>query len=139
MFDSTRNLQAIYPSLVRGAIHGFDCREVMRFLGRKQLNRFPAGEVVSDYGDRYEGIRIKHVSQGNSVKAYDKAGSILRIETTINNVKPFRAFRPLENDPDGEEAWRPMRRGVADMHRRAEVSHAVNYRYGKALAAIDML
>jgi len=36
MFDSTRELQAIYPSLVRGAIQGFDCREVMRFLGRKQ-------------------------------------------------------------------------------------------------------
>jgi hypothetical protein len=137
MFHSTRELQAIYPSLVRGAIEGFDCREVMRFLGRKQLNRFPAGEVTSDYGERYQGIRIKHVSQKNSVKAYDKAGSILRIETTINNVTPFRSFRTLENDPDGEAAWRPMRRGVADMHRRAEVSQAANDRYGEALADID--
>ncbi|MCL2624156.1 MAG: winged helix-turn-helix domain-containing protein [Planctomycetaceae bacterium] len=137
MFDSTRNLQAIYPSLVRGAMESFDCREVMRFLGRKQLNRFPEGEVTSDYGERYEGIRIKHVSQKNSVKAYDKAGSILRIETTINNVRPFRAFRPLENDPDGAATWHPMRRGVADMHRCAEVSQAANDRYGEALAAID--
>ena len=137
MFDSTLDLQAIYPSLVRGAIEGFDCREVMRFLGRKQLNRFPVGEVTSDYGDRYEGIRVKHVSQKNSVKAYDKAGSILRIETTINNVTPFRSYRTLENDPDGEAKWRSMRKGVSDMHRRAEVSQAANDRYGEALAAID--
>ena len=71
MFASRSELQAIYPALVRGAIEGFDCRVVMRFLGRKQLNRFPVGEVMSDYGDRYEGIRIKHVSQKNSVKAYE--------------------------------------------------------------------
>jgi len=57
--------------------------------------RLPEGEVTSDYGDRYEGIRVKHVSQGNSVKAYDKAGSILRIETTINNVTPFRSYRTV--------------------------------------------
>jgi len=56
MFDSTRDLQAIYPSLLRGAIAGFDCREVMRFLGRKQLNRFPDGEVTSDYGEALAAI-----------------------------------------------------------------------------------
>ena len=137
LFDSTRELQAIYPSLVRGAIQGFDCREVMRFLGRKQLNRFPQGEVTSDYGDRYEGIRVKHVSQKNSVKSYDKAGSILRIETTINNVTPFQSYRSLENDPEGEQKWRPMRRGVSDLHRRAEVSQGSNDRYGEALASVD--
>ena len=137
MFHSTQDLQAIYPSLVRGAIQGFNCQEVMRFLGRKQLNRFPTGEVTSDYGNRYEGIRVKHVSQKNSVKAYDKAGSILRIETTINNVQPFRSYRTLENDPEGELKWRSMRRGVADLHRRAEVSQGANDRYGKALASVD--
>jgi hypothetical protein len=69
MFRSTQDLQAIYPALVRGAIQGFDCRKVMRFLGRKQLSRFPAGEITSDDDERYEGIRVKHVSQKNSEKA----------------------------------------------------------------------
>jgi len=136
MFDSTRDLQAIYPALVRGAIQGFDCHDVMRFLGRK-WNRFPDGEITSDYGERCEGIRVKHVSQKNSVKTYDKSGSILRIETTINNVQPFQSFRAPENDPEGEVKWRPMKRGVSDMHRRAEVSQAANDRYADALAAID--
>jgi hypothetical protein len=137
MFRSTQDLQTIYPSLVRGAIQGFDCRKVMRFLGRKQLSRFPAGEITSDYDERYEGIRVKHVSQKNSVKAYDKAGSILRIETTINDVTPFYSYRTLENDPVGEAKWRPMRRGVADMYGRAEISQKSNDRYGEALASVD--
>jgi hypothetical protein len=136
MFDSPETLQSIYPALVRGAIQGFDCRDVMRFLGRK-WSRFPNGEITSDYGKRVEGIRIKHVSQKNSVKAYDKSGSILRIETTINNVMPFQSFRPSENDSEGEKKWRRMRRGVSDMYRRAEVSQGVNDRYAEALASID--
>jgi hypothetical protein len=136
MFHSTQDLQTIYPSLVRGAIQGFDCREVMRFLGRK-WNRFPNGEITSDYGERCEGIRIKHVSQRNSVKAYDKAGSLLRIETTINNVMPFQSFRTPENDPEGEAKWLRMKRGVSDLYRRAEVSQGSNDRYGEALASID--
>jgi len=137
MFESPEALHAIYPALVRGAIQGFDCRDVMRFLGRKQLTRFPSGEITSDYGERVEGIRVKHSSQKNSVKVYDKGASILRIETTINNVSPFQSFRTSENDPEGEAKWRGMRRGVADLHRRAEVSQGANDRYAEALASID--
>ena len=33
-------------------------------------------------------------------------------------------------------AWLPMRQGVADMHRRVEVSRAANFRYLEALALI---
>jgi len=127
MFHSPLELQEIYPSLVRGAIQGFDCRDVMRFLGRKS-SRFPSGEITSDYGERCEGIRVKHVSQKNSVKAYDKSGRILRIETTINEVSPFQSYRPSESDPEGKAKWRGMRRGVADMYRRAEVSQSSNDR-----------
>jgi hypothetical protein len=39
--------------------------------------------VVSDYGDRPEGVRVKHFAFGNSLKVYDKGGAILRIETTV--------------------------------------------------------
>jgi hypothetical protein len=61
----------------------------------------------------------------------------LRIETTINDVTPFRSFRTLKNDPVGEMKWRPMRRGVADMYGRAEVSQKSNDRYADALASVD--
>ena len=68
---------------------------------------------------RYEGVRIKHHLGGNTVKAYDKAGSVLRIETTISQPKQFRVFRTTRGDPHGKKAWRPLRKSVADLHRRA--------------------
>src|SRR5262249_40516437 len=34
-------------------------------------------------------------------------------------------------------AWRPLRKGVADLHRRCELSQAANERYLDALAVVD--
>ena len=101
----------------------------MRFLGRRIAlsGEVPArfnGEVVSDIKEREEGVRLKHFVSGNSEKLYDKAyaevGSVLRPECTIHNVDDIRTYRPKEGDPNGELAWRPMRRGIADLHRRAK-------------------
>jgi hypothetical protein len=135
-FDSAAALAAIYPQLVRGAIATFDSRNVMRFLGHR-LYENHEGEVVSDYRSRPEGVCVKHCAVGNSIKAYDKGGSILRIETTINNPQAYRSYRSSEAAPEGNKQWRTMRRGVADMYRRAEVSQAANDRYAEALAAMD--
>ena len=68
---------------------------------------------------------------------YDKGGSILRIETTISKPEAYRSYRPSEAEPEGEKQWPVMRRGVADMYRRAEVSQAANDRYAEALASLD--
>ena len=129
-------LAAIDPPLVRGAIAAFASRDVMRFLGKRPERRY-CGEVVSDYGDRPEGVRVKHLAFGNALKVYDKGGSILRIETTINQPGAFRSYRASQREPDGEKSWRPMRKGIADLHRRAEVSQQCNNRYSDALASLD--
>jgi hypothetical protein len=136
VFDSPKALAAIYPQLVRGAIATFDSRAVMRFLGHR-LYENHEGQITSDYRSRPEGVCVKHRALGNSIKVYDKGGSILRIETTINNPAAYRSYRPSEAEPEGEKQWRVMRRGVADMYRRAEVSQAANDRYAEALAALD--
>ncbi len=75
VFDSARSLAAIYPPMVRGAIATFRSDNVMRFLGHRLRIDHP-GEIVSDYLVRPEGVRIKHRAQGNSIKVYDKGGSI---------------------------------------------------------------
>jgi len=135
-FASPTALAEIYPQLVRGAIATFDSRDVMRFLGKRPDRRYQ-GEVVSDYQVRPEGVRVKHQAFGNSIKVYDKGGSLLRIETTIDNPGAFQSYRSSESDPDGQKSWRPMRKGVADMHRRAQVSQQANDRYTDALASLD--
>jgi hypothetical protein len=133
LFKSAARLAKIYPTLVRSAISVFSSKDVMRFLGKKPHGNFQ-GEVVSHYGHRPEGIRVKHEVNGNSVKVYDKQGSVLRVETTVNNPRDLKVYRAAEGKKCG--SWQRMRKGVADLHRRAKISQACNDRYLNALASI---
>ncbi len=142
MFRDPESLSRVYPRLVHHGMAHMGSADVMRFLGHKiPAHGFvPAkfqGEVITDLRQRPEGIRIKHGVGWNSIKLYDKAGSVLRVETTINRPQDFKVYRPREGDEHGEWSWRPMRQGIADLHRRASVSAAANERYLAALAAIE--
>lgn len=138
MFASTRELSTLYPSLLHHGISSFGSHEVMRFLGQKvplHGNAF-AGQkrqIVSDLRGRAEGIRIKHRMGSNSVKMYNKQGSVLRVETTLNNVRELKSPR---RKPDGTVAWQQMRKGIVDARQRAAVSQAANQRYVEAISAI---
>ena len=55
----------------------------------------------------------------------------------IQNVRIFRTYRPKEGGPQDDLQWRGMRQGIADLHRRAEVSQQVNNRLINALASVD--
>jgi hypothetical protein len=146
VFRKADQLRRLYPRLLQHAMTTFGSTDVMRFLGRRVPlsgdvpQRF-TGEVVTDLRERQEGVRIKHRLDANSVKLYDKAftsvGSVLRAEPTINDVSDFRVYRPKEGEPQGGRAWRPLRRGIADLHRRAEVSRKAAERYLDALASVD--
>lgn len=141
MFKNRTGLSVLYPKLIRQGITTMGSQMVMRFLG-KRINadgsvpqRF-AGEVISDLRQRPEGVRIKHAVNGNSVKMYDKQGSVLRVETTINDASQFKVYRGTESEPRKKQ-WRKMRKGVADLYRRSQVSQACNDRYLSALATIE--
>jgi hypothetical protein len=141
MFKSPAQLAGLYPRLIHQGIQTLGSRDVLRFLGKQVPEHRNArkgfiGEVLSDLKDRPEGMRLKHTVNGNSVKMYDKQGSVLRVETTLNNPKDFRVFRGSQTEPD-KKRWRPLRKGVADLHRRAQVSQASNDRYLKAMAAVE--
>jgi hypothetical protein len=139
-------LQRLYPRLVRQAMVGTGATDVLRFLGRP----LPAGggvpprllqEVTSDVKGRPEGLRIKHRAGANSLKAYDKAytaaGAVLRAETTMNDPCDFKVYRTKQGQEEGEMQWLALRKGVADMHRRAEVCQKANERYLEALAVVE--
>jgi len=140
MFAREQRLAQLYPRLVHHGIKSFGSQDVLRFLGHKPpangVGKF-AGELHSSLKRRPEGLRIKHFVNGNSLKLYDKQGSVLRVETTINHPEEFKVWRARENDPEQKKAWCELRRGVADLPRRAQVSHAANARYLSALAAVD--
>ena len=146
-FRSAAALGRLYPRLVRHAVHGLGCTDTMRFLQQKltksgTIPRQLKKEVVTDFKVRPEGMRVKHRVGANSVKIYDKPGmpleiTVLRAEVTIHNAEGLKVYRPTEGDPDGPMRWLPLRRGVADLHRRCELSQRANEAYLEALAVVD--
>lgn len=137
MFDSPASLAELYPLLWRHAMCQFGSEEILRFLQRRTNIRF-AGEVNSDLQRRVEGIRVKHRVEENSIKMYDKQGSVLRIETTINNPTHFRVRRKGLRGGKLVMKWLRLRRGIADIRRRAELSRAANARYLTALSVVGL-
>lgn len=142
LFKSPQALAQIYPQLIQHGMTTFLRPDVMRFLGKKvpshgNVHRGFQGEVVSDMKDRPEGVRIKHRMGKNSIKLYDKHGSILRTECTLNNAQSFKTYRRPEGKPNSTPRWLPLRKGIADIKRRAEISHKVTTRYLEAHAAIQ--
>jgi hypothetical protein len=142
MFRSAEALAPLYARRIHHGLTTLGSADVMRFLGSKLpahggVNASFKGQLVSDLKRRPEGIRIKHRRDRNSIKMYNKQASVLRVETTINEPRDFKAFRPKEGDPEGPKQWRYLRRGVADLHRRAQVSQAANDRYLESMAAVE--
>jgi hypothetical protein len=141
-FASAATLAQLAPRLFRHAWLNFDSGDVMRFLANKAVTEQGphgnfAGAVVSDLKRRTEGTRIKHRLNGNWIKMYDKQGSVLRVETVINQTRDMKVYRAKEGDEGGAKSWLPLRKGVADIQRRAAISQAANERYVEALASVD--
>lgn len=135
-FESSASLNRIYRPLVLHAISQLASPDVMRFLGQRVSPRFQ-GEIVSDFKDRPEGVRVKHRVNQNSIKVYDKQGSVLRVETTINRPQGLKTYRRPEGHPEKQAAWLPVRRGIADLHRLGKLSDDSNKRYLDALAVVE--
>ena len=135
-FRSRQDLERLFTPWLRHAILNFDSAQVLRFLGRPgHLERNGTAKVHSNVEKFFEGSRVKHWVDHNSLKLYDYL-NVLRPEATINDPSGFRVYRTAENDPEGPMGWRVLRRGVADLHRRAQVSQAANERYLEALAGV---
>jgi len=142
LFRDPSTLTRLYPQLLRRGIETFQSPDVLRFLGRKLpahggVNGNYAGEVRSDLQRREEGVRIKHRAGKNTVKMYNKQPTVLRVETTINDAHELKSYRRADGDPDSPRQWRPLRKSVADLPRRAELSQAANERYLESLATVS--
>jgi len=133
LFRAAAALARLYPRLVHHGLMTLSSPDAMRFPGRHippSGRRPPAlqADVVSDIKTRPEGVRIKHRLAGNAIKMYDEQGSVLRVETTIDEAAQFKSFRAPEGKPEASKTWQRMRKGIADLNRRAAVSQAANDR-----------
>ena len=58
---------------------------------------------------------MKHWRKRNYIKMYDK-GSVLRVETTINNPREFKVLKVVATS-DGQNFWRYFQVGTQANHR----------------------
>jgi hypothetical protein len=135
LFRDQRVLDRLFPRLILHGMLNLGTEQVMRFLGKQLSGKFQ-GQVVSDLRRRSEGVRLKHWVNENSIKLYNCL-NVLRPETTIHDAEDLRVYRAPETQPGGPLSWHTLRRGVADLYRRAQLSRAANERYLTALAAAN--
>jgi hypothetical protein len=141
-FRSPEDLQRLYPQWVHYATELLQSGDILRFLGYRVTKAGRCrgglpGEVVTTIKELVEGTRVKHRVAQNSVKMYDKFGQVLRLENLLINVCTFKVFRRREGDSEGPLEYLRLRKGVADIHRRAEVGQKINERYAAALATVE--
>ena len=138
VFRTREDLQLLYEPLVRTVIHAVKADNVATFLGRKLDPRF-AGEAGNDFHTRLEGTRVRHYLGPAALKMYDKHGSVLRIETTVNDVTFFKHHRKVEHR-DGTRSMdlAPVRKTIHSLGVMAELLRASNRRYLEFLSALDL-
>jgi hypothetical protein len=141
VFGSPADLALWYPRWIRHGLETLQCQDVLRYLGKKVPDHCK-GEVKIDLRVRPEGTRLKFWYDSNSLKFYNKEGVhqlpiALRLENTINKVNIFKVFRVKEGeDPSAPKSWQQMRKGVADLGRRAEIGQSINNRLAESLATV---
>jgi hypothetical protein len=142
-FRSGEDLQRFYPAMVHHAYSTLQSGDLLRFMNYKvRPSGKPwekvLGEIRTTIKESVQGTCVRHRIIGNLLKMYDKQDSVLRLETLITNPVHFRVFRTPEGTGDNEPMrYMRMRQGVADMHRRAEVSQKINERYAASLATVE--
>jgi len=140
VFHSPEALASWYPRFIHHGITGLSCKDVLRYLGKRvPPNGYGpcTGEAKIDLRTRVEGTRLKFWYRTNALKIYDKQRLALRVETTINDPSGYRVYRNKEGEAGtAPKAWLELRKGVADLPRRAEVSAAANERLAASLATV---
>lgn len=95
LFRSQIRLETLYEQLLQYGVLSVLPEDIMSFLGKK-LSGPQSGRIETSCKKTYLGYRIKHRNGSISIKMYNKAGNVLRIEITFNNVSEFKVYREVQ-------------------------------------------
>ena len=139
VFRKQADLGPIFETIVRTAVHAVKPAQIATFLGRKnKLCSNNTEELGNDFDTRILGTRIKHRMGPTSIKTYDKAGIILRIETTTNDPSWFKHYRTVAHrDGTTSHELAPLKKSIYSLHDLRQLAVAANRRYLEFLSSID--
>lgn len=137
VFHQQAEFQPLYQSIIRTAVHAVKADNVATFLGRKLTTAYQ-GEVGNDFSTRIQGTRIRHQMGPTSIKLYDKAGIMARVECTTNDASFFKIHRWVEQR-DGWAQWKlaPLRKNIYSLRDLRKLMKAAVERYLAYMAEID--
>ena len=136
-FRSTATLGPLYEQLIRQTVLSVKADHVASFLGRP-ITAHLAQEIGSQLSTRLEGTCVKHRFGKCSIKMYDKAGIVLRIETTTNDVSFFKHHRKVEHrDRPPTRELAPVKKSIYSLIDLPEILLGCNRRYLAHLSALD--
>ena len=141
IFKDRGALDALMDDLQLHAMITGKGRQIMKYFGSPVRNdgqpyQNMSPEIASRTENWYDGLRVRHWCDGNSVKLYNEH-NVLRFETTLNNPARFKVLRNSEAQfGEGPAKLMPMRKGVADMEARFEVSQIITDRFTEHMATV---
>lgn len=142
IFPSPKAISPIMDSLLRHAFMTGTGERVLRYLDRPmKKDGTPRAdmnhEVMSKLLDFHDGLRVRHWVDANSVKCYNEL-NLLRVETTVNQPGMFHVHRHTQGQGRSEsKRLLPMRKSVADVVVRTQVSQEINDRFMDNLATVQ--
>jgi hypothetical protein len=144
IFKKEAVLHGLYREIVRTAAIEVQCADIYRFFGKRPTAR-GAAERSSRFQTLVQGTRLKHTLGPTSLKMYDKAGRVLRIECTTHDITSFTHYRKVEprrsggckasagssgpGGGSGRSQYAPMRRTIYSLPALAEAMEAATRRY----------
>lgn len=126
IFEDQSVLDRLMPMYLRHAFISGTPERVLRYMGHPlRADGQPRANADIQLQTRmnrfYDGGRIRHWVDKNSVKMYNER-NVLRFEMTMNDPARFKVHRTVEGSGSDEKRLLPMRKGIADITVRTQVS-----------------
>lgn len=137
IFKDKETLSAIYSDITKTAILTVRVNNMATFLGKRFTKAF-SEEAGSKYKVMREGTCVKHFYGKQSIKIYDKAENVLRIETTSNNVSKFFIYRPVRHrDGTVETKYASTPKDICYLNAVNKIMLMANNRYIEFMSAFE--
>ncbi len=137
IFKQQADLNYLYETISRTAIHAVKAENIATFLGKKLSENYQ-DEMGNNFNTRIEGTRIKHSMGDVSIKIYDKFSLILRIETTVNDLTFFKHYREVvHKNGEREMKLAPLKKGLYSLGILQKHLFAANKRYLEFISSLE--
>jgi len=142
IFKDSASLKKLMDDFLIHALITGKGGQILRYFGspvraNEQPHHTANPEIMSRAKQWYDGVRVRHWQDKNSVKFYNEH-NVLRFEMTMNDPTRFRIHRHSENQDKSEpKQFIPMRKGIADTFARAEISKNIINRFTEHMSAVE--